>query len=91
MNHTMHWRIVDTWNGGTERAVVRFTSTAVGAAGHNECFAWIHANTSFSFSEATSRQGYVVEQVQADRTATRIMDAFAKVMADLNTGKPSNV
>lgn len=57
------WRIVNTWNGGAGGRVVCFTSEAGGDAGHNECFAWMHQHTPFSFSEATTNQGYVVEPV----------------------------
>jgi len=62
------WRVVDTWNGGTRIPRLRFISTAMGDAGHNECFTWIHQNTGFSFSEATTRQGYIVEPVPAEVT-----------------------
>lgn len=47
-----------------------FVSTKEGDAGHNECFAWIHHNTPFSFSEAISRQGYVVEHLAASDNIT---------------------
>ena len=60
---SMHrWQIVNTWNGGEGGRVVCFISKNVGDEGHNECFKWIHHNTSFSFSEATKRQGYKVEK-----------------------------
>ena len=55
------WRIVNTWNGGAHGRKVEFVSKADGPEGHNECFKWIHDNTSFSFHEATVNQGYVVE------------------------------
>ncbi len=57
------FRIVNTWNGGAGGLVVVFTSKGTGDAGHNECFEWIHRNTSFSYSEATTRQGYKVEPI----------------------------
>lgn len=57
------WRVVDTWNGGLLKPVVRFTSTAAGDAGHNECFRWIQQHTPFSFEMATQFQGYIVEHV----------------------------
>jgi hypothetical protein len=57
------WRIVNTWNGGAGGERVVFTSAAVGNAGHNECFEWMHRNTPFSLHEATVNQGYRVEEV----------------------------
>lgn len=64
MKNDKKWQVLDTWNGGKKGTpTVRFTSTEVGAAGHNECFAWFHKNTSFSFSEATTNQGYRVVQL----------------------------
>lgn len=57
------WRVVNTWNGGKGGRVVAFESSATGDNGHNECFLWVHRNTPFSFHEATTRQGYVVEQI----------------------------
>lgn len=66
----MHrWQIVNTWNGGAGGRVVVFTSKAEGNAGHNECFAWIHRTTPFSFAEATARQGYAVEPYVPPRPA----------------------
>ena len=62
-SETKRWQIVNTWNGGKGGRVAVFTSISAGTAGHNECFVWLQRNTPFSFSEATSRQGYVLEQV----------------------------
>ena len=47
--------LIDTWNGGTEQPQTVFTGT------HNDCFRWIIQNTPFSFAEATTRQGYVLD------------------------------
>ncbi len=55
-------RIIDSWNGHNDRTVV-FTSENFGASGENECFEWILKNTSFSFHDATTNQGYIVELV----------------------------
>lgn len=58
-----HWEIVDTWNGGTNVPKTVFTSEAPGTKGENECFVWILRHTSFSYHEATTRQGYRVRPV----------------------------
>jgi hypothetical protein len=58
------WRVINTWNGGAGGIVVEFTSELGGAAGHNQCFKWIHDNKPFSFHEAVTHQGYKIEQVQ---------------------------
>lgn len=60
------WRVVDTWNGGKGGRTVRFTSTETGNAGYNQCFEWIHNNTSFSVSEATTNQGYLIEEFEEE-------------------------
>lgn len=60
---TKRWQIVNTWNGGKGGRVVEFTSKGTGVDGHNECFKWVLDHTPFSFSEATTHQGYTVEQV----------------------------
>lgn len=52
--------IVYTRNGGHQGTVTKFTSSAAGQDGYNECFRWILDNTSFGFHEATTRQGYRV-------------------------------
>lgn len=57
MTETPRFYLVDTWNGGTEHPVCVFVGT------ENECMEWVHANTSFSFSEATRRQGYALRPV----------------------------
>lgn len=62
-------RVINTWNGGAGGRVVCFTSEATGAAGHNECFKWILKHTSFSFHEATTRQGYKVEPVPPSKVS----------------------
>jgi hypothetical protein len=59
----MKWQIVNTWNGGKGGRKIVFTSKEEGPAGHNECFEWIHRHTPFSFHEAVTNQGYVVEEV----------------------------
>jgi hypothetical protein len=50
--------LIDTWNGGKGGERVVYTGT------ENACFEWVHANTPFSFSEATKRQGYVLRARQ---------------------------
>ena len=65
MANGQRWRIVNTWNGGKGGRVVVFVSTEVDDAGHNECFAWVHNNTPFSFSESR-RQGLICEQIPAE-------------------------
>ena len=54
------WQIVNTWNGGKGGRRIEFTSSAIGDAGHNECFKWILDHTPFSFDMATRHQGYEV-------------------------------
>jgi hypothetical protein len=56
MEATMMYQIVNTWNGGKGGREIVFTGT------HNECFEWILKNTPFSFHEATTNQGYIVEE-----------------------------
>jgi len=51
------YRLVNTWNGGKGGRVEILTGT------HNECFEWVINHTPFSFHEATTNQGYVVEPV----------------------------
>jgi hypothetical protein len=58
---TRRWRIVNTWNGGAGGRVVVHTSSATGHAGYDECMKWIHTNTSFSFHQAITYQGYKLE------------------------------
>ena len=58
------WQIINTWNGGAGGIVLCFTSKQTGDAGHNECFKWIHDHTPFSFSEATTHQGYKIDPVE---------------------------
>jgi hypothetical protein len=60
------WRVINTWNGGKGGRVVEFTSESTGDAGHNECFTYLHKTTSFSFHEATTRQGYEVMEVEPE-------------------------
>lgn len=50
--------IINTWNGGAGGRKVVFIASIGGVTGHNQCMAWIHKNTSFSFHEATHNQGY---------------------------------
>lgn len=50
-------QLVNTWNGGHLGRRVVFTGTP------NECFEWILKHTPFSFHEATTNQGYVLEEV----------------------------
>lgn len=70
----MRFQIVNTWNGGEGGRKVVFESESEGDAGHNECFAWILANTPFSFHEATTRQGYVVEVLRPHVAHRRYAD-----------------
>jgi len=58
-----HFQVVNTWNGGAGGRRVQFVSPEVGTEGFNQCFKWVHDNTSFSFDEATTNQGYHVEAV----------------------------
>lgn len=53
-----YYCLIDTWNSGKGGEVVKFEGT------NNECFEWIHNHTSSSFHEATTRQGYRVEEVK---------------------------
>ena len=62
--NTRRFQVVNTWNGGAGGRRVQFVSPSVGDVGYNECFEWFHKNTSFSFSEATTNQGYHVEAVR---------------------------
>ena len=54
------WAIHNTWNGGDGGLVVEFVSKLKGGEGMTQCMEWIHQHTSFSFSEATTNQGYSV-------------------------------
>lgn len=63
----LRWRITDTWNGGTLAPKVVYESKACGVPGHNECFEWILKQTPFSFHNATTEQGYTVEQFEEGR------------------------
>lgn len=60
------YRIVKTWDPVLELDCdprVVFTSDPDAEDGYFECFKWILANTPFSVHEATSRQGYAIEEV----------------------------
>jgi hypothetical protein len=62
----MRYYVVDTWNGGVGGITVRFVSTLYGTDGYNECLKWLHNNTSFSWDEALTRQGYKIEPMRSD-------------------------
>lgn len=56
-------RIVDTWNGGTNCRKTVFVTKAEASdpEAHDECVRWVHKNKSYSFMEATTNQGLVIE------------------------------
>jgi len=62
----MRYRVLNTWNGGAGGIVLKYTSTLYGTEGYNQCLAWLHANTSFSWEEALTNQGYKIEPVRSD-------------------------
>lgn len=57
------FQVINTWNGGKGGRRVQFVSPGLGVDGYNDCFKWVHDNTSFSVDEATTNQGYVIAAV----------------------------
>ncbi len=55
--HEPRYRLVDTWNGGTRVPRIVWTGDSADGA-----MKWVLDNTSFSYSEAVTHQGYRLEQ-----------------------------
>lgn len=66
------WAVINTWNGGSLGRKVVFVSDDNMPTGHNQCFAWILHNTPFSFHEATTNQGYLVQLIDPDHDSEGI-------------------
>lgn len=54
-----------TWDKSLGKNERRITTHFVGT--ENECFEWIHKNTSFSFDMATKHQGYKLVPVTTNK------------------------
>lgn len=57
-------KLIDTWNGGKGGERVVFIGT------DNECFEWVLKHTPFSFHEATTQQGYMLQPANMTRIDT---------------------
>lgn len=53
--------VINTWNGGSGGRLSKFSSENTGIDAQNDCFQWILENTTFSFYEATTNQGFEIE------------------------------
>ena len=53
------WRLVDTWNGGTNEPREVWRGIRI-----DDAMLWVHRHTSFSYSEAIAHQGYRLEPIR---------------------------